>query len=1691
MSEEHIPFPSSMDDDYSKIDGPFSSSDSQMINNPKEPQLIGSAENHTTQGQGRQNDTNSNFVVPPKIISSFTSPSSAMDETERNCGLPSQSSNDFLPTATNNVSELMSMEKGTINKRTLDDSDSTNHAKRQQLDNIDDDASEIPINFDASELKLKDSSDYTNNEHASYDLGSANFNIKFENLDSAETPNSAMSTTSESVATETGAGSPNSFKNGSDTAKSKVIKFTPNRTTENIKKPHLLLTNPNSKKSKRESTKGPPKNSRFFKVYTLEGAKTAKPSSIHHYNPYRYPQNRSKLNPHPDFIRNKKDDPVTGPLKSHDTTNPESVQAIAEEALDFVSTYENKIPELTPTIEEFEDIYSYLNSIKEIGEKYGAVKIVPPKEFSPKFAINLESFWIKSKRQLWRSPSEELNARCEFYKQLKDCLKEKGSVSINKLPCIDKRAIDLYRLYRVVKLRGGFDNCCNDKLWAQIGRELGFYGKISSSLSSSIKSVYQKYITPWENSTKDKNQDFLNFARNDEKYSLLPEKKLFDDAKAPVILGSSAPMLRNRNTLINAGFSTYYDQATTQKKGITLNDLQTLPDFDFYHWSDPLLVDDTNPTELKISSLYTLKQFYDKSRILKSQVLNKFYESEHYKFENLNYLESTFWKLLENPDVMFETEVALGQSTNIHDSSYENKFLSEKNGNLSDSILGSLNFNNTTITDGSILQYVNCDSDSIFHSALNFCMFYGTQSWCLEDHWFYNIDYHYLGDAKSVYVIPPEYQERYETLLKSKLEARNKESEKTSETYKLFEKEIANYDIYTACLENQVCYDMNLPRSRPNDLGFEPLINSDSSPMRLNGDIMFSPEYLKENGIPVYHAYQEVGDMIIKFPKAYTSFFSLGTSVTESVNIANSDWLKESLNVSKWLQKQQIPPRFSTFGMLLTASRESKDVTLLSAVKSVLDQLVSDEIIKRNKIRTLLKEIKFSGDCNILNHLNEIKDIDNEIGVSQDMAENDDETVGTKLAFKLGNWNKVTDYDLADMFPTFVCARNVANKQSNFTMSLDAFLAIHNKEDSQKYAFEMISLVDDEYLYETLDIVKGKLQSIKEWYEKYHSLLKEYTSPSLAKILPIFNQGETIFSEKNINFNQLDELEKKAYEDFKNLRSEVKRTKEWRKKVKSFFDLKNKGINELLPFSDFKKMVEEVKSLTISTVETKDVVNLAKEIVEFEKLVAGPLSKGKNQMDLDELRKLHSVGSGIRVELESFKLLDKVVRRNSWIENFQNKGINSLEDLRNVIIEGKSFSPSNESDIQLLQNLEDQYKKATEVNAKYEALKNNQQKISIDELNELHRESLDGPLHEVKEFTERKIKEYNFITANILPFIKLLREKDAMLERENDFSEKVEIFLKYHEKINKNMSVENIENSIWGLTNYKDLEEDGNFLKQQIIEGPEDITKEINERFRSLLLFGKDDFNFSNMNKSDCLNYLASYNMDLLNSNEERYCVCRQMHEGNMVECENCKQWFHFNCIGYVDDGSQGDNSKYVCPLCDYEDKYPTTRKFYADVAAKIKFEEPVEFCKRMMKECSILADYEVTFLRVMDKFFKFYQKMLNSGVVQVTKTTDGVEQMEVVETDVTKIRKLLQKIGACTINYDKLHRLLRAKYCQLCVAAANEGNTGTVAAATTVALPPPEDRDSAQHLSSPEQKQGPGPAMAANTLEPVQSTSL
>lgn len=69
---------------------------------------------------------------------------------------------------------------------------------------------------------------------------------------------------------------------------------------------------------------------------------------------------------------------------------------------------------------------------------------------------------------------------------------------LNRMPYVDKRPLDLYRLKKAVESRGGFDKVCRSKKWAEIGRDLGYSGKIMSSLSTSLKNSYQKWLCPYE-----------------------------------------------------------------------------------------------------------------------------------------------------------------------------------------------------------------------------------------------------------------------------------------------------------------------------------------------------------------------------------------------------------------------------------------------------------------------------------------------------------------------------------------------------------------------------------------------------------------------------------------------------------------------------------------------------------------------------------------------------------------------------------------------------------------------------------------------------------------------------------------------------------------------------------------------------------------------------------------------------------------------------------------------------------------------------------------------------------------------------------------------------------------------------------------------------------------------------------------
>ncbi|TID29724.1 hypothetical protein CANINC_001642 [Pichia inconspicua] len=1390
-------------------------------------------------------------------------------------------------------------------------------------------------------------------------------------------------------------------KNLKFSKKANSIKFTPNISTFNIKQPKRSSV----AKKGRKDLKGPVKHSRFFKVVGSEiNNKNLKPSSVHHYNPYRYPQNRSKQNSFPDFIKTRKINNAEG----SDSVTAASPDFLHESYLLSADHQSPSIPVLRPTVDEFENIYAYLDSIKEIGKKFGAVKVIPPTELVPKFSISLESFWIKTTRQLWNSSCDELNARTEFYTQLKELLRGK-KLPLNKLPCIDKRSIDLYRLFRIVNLRGGFQSCCNDKLWAQIGRELGFYGKISSSLSSSIKSVYQKYLADWEDVLFENNIDYLYQVRNDETKSLFTKEKfLKNQPEVPIIIGSATCYTRNRKILADAGFCNYYDQATTQKKGITLSDTSTLPSYDFYNWSGINIEEDSNPTELKISSLYTLKQFYDKSRILKYQVLDKFKELEPPNFEDMKYLDKTFWKLLNNHELMFETEVALHQSTIVHESSYENQFITEKHGDLSSAILGSSNFNNISIVDDSVLQYTHAYSDTIYHSYLNFCMFYGSKAWSMEDHWLYNIDYHYLGDAKSHYFIPPADQEKYERLVEKYLCSRTDANKRTTETIVDFEKTISNADIYNACLENQVCYDLNLPRGKPRNTEFCQFIDDKTAPKRYNNDIMFSPELLRKNGITVYHAFQEVGEMIIKFPKTYSAYFSLGTSVTESINVAPHDWISYSLDAAKWLQKQQLIPQFSTFAMLLKTAYESSNRKILYSLLPVLEKRIHEELDKRTKIRACISEVKLDGDYNFQNMLSKLD--------FEGSCESKSTSDGC-IFQENSQVNKVTDADLCDIFPTFVLISALKSKCESFTMSLDYFLNIRTRES---YAIplnncKMISFVSDDYLKKCLMVAKAKLDSPRQWINRYHDLLSQYSRPPLLKVKPLLYEAETILNNKA---HEESADMKLANREYKSLQRYVERTEEWILKAQPFLR-HNSTIN--LPLENFKILLEDIKKLRISTDEVNQILNLADRIKRFDEDAIFELSKEKDKLDFRKLSSLHSEGLKINVKLKSFAIIDNVVKRAQWIES-ASRDPSSYEELELLYGQGCSFNLKNCNDLRILESLRKKVETSKAAISKFEALKRENQKVTYNALLELNKMSDLLPLSDVKRYTKDLMNEFKHISEIIVPLINTIRERSLIVSSANNLSDKITTYMQFSDHIGNLISNINLESTLKTLSKFEEFNVECQLFKDQFIDGPSLMITELDQVYNKLTDYYRNYIRLNSLADADILNHMLHNDADILNSINCESSSCEQAIEGEMIKYEQCQEEYH---TGSIEGPNGAGHQRYQ-----YYDVEINTKPLTSDKMNRPTFETMVMVAEKFMRTTSVTNSDVSTFLKVTQKYYELYHSICSQNRVQINVTEEGTTYD--FPEDLKMLKSLLDKLYETFICFENLQNNLQEKYKEL-----------------------------------------------------------
>ena len=75
---------------------------------------------------------------------------------------------------------------------------------------------------------------------------------------------------------------------------------------------------------------------------------------------------------------------------------------------------------------------------------------------------------------------------------------QQHGVKLDRFPSVDRRPLDLYKLKKAVEGRGGFEAVCKSKKWAEIGRDLGYGGKIMTSLSTNLRNMYQRWLNPYE-----------------------------------------------------------------------------------------------------------------------------------------------------------------------------------------------------------------------------------------------------------------------------------------------------------------------------------------------------------------------------------------------------------------------------------------------------------------------------------------------------------------------------------------------------------------------------------------------------------------------------------------------------------------------------------------------------------------------------------------------------------------------------------------------------------------------------------------------------------------------------------------------------------------------------------------------------------------------------------------------------------------------------------------------------------------------------------------------------------------------------------------------------------------------------------------------------------------------------------------
>lgn len=1336
---------------------------------------------------------------------------------------------------------------------------------------------------------------------------------------------------------------------------------------------------------------GAPTTSRFLR--TLDSS--ASSFTTHHYNPYLYTQHKTRPNAPFDVLHIKNKRLVAGPDASEQVFYTQS-------GLKY-TLREGHIPVFRIRKDELPDPVSFYEQVEELGAHFGAVKLVviqrpvlagtpgpeqpaAPSSDSPAghgvhgnsspasdrvashlaslsaFSLNTEHFWFKSRRQHLSSFENEAKKRLDFHRALhrfhKHRKDENGAQALGKIPSIDKRSLDLYRLRQCVQLRGGFQTVCRKKLWAQIGRELGYTGRIMSSLSTSLRSAYLKVFcefNKFEEEQLAKKQVLLapatpadpetslllpSQADNSKKRSLVhlgeeemqatpaPKKPRCSTPRNYKVGGSCVEFVRLRDVLRFKGFFTNFEHLTESRKNITKPTDSTLPGYQFNFWQNATEIYEKSSHELKNSPIYNLRQYHEKSQKHLESIPTKYQDKYASVFRSndkteLATFERLFFEIIGDEDFSCDVDTGMNLPSAIHGSGFPT--LSKNNEDLA-SALDPWNLNNVALSPKSLLRYLDTDHGDHTRTRLDVGMLFSVKGWTTEDNFLPCIDYNHLGSSKLWYIVPPEDMGRFEQLLESLEESdihledgnsHKDEDFKTSEFYHCYLDTNPSKPVKTC--PPRVNTHTILPSDIIGGLG-----KAGAKSKCLPNDIQFDPEFLKSQGIKLFKASQDPWSFIIKFPKAYSTTVASGFYVSENVHFAPHTWLNYALESEKWLSTHGILPGIHALQLFVNVILFSRHQELIKKIKSLTSNLVSEEIQGRKFLQN-----KF----------------------------------GNEYSIEINSFDFISDTSL---IPTGFSKVLLTNKTDCVTLSLSEFLEYLVWKDDKAHIFDTclyengihVSLhvcYTDQQL-ETIFFDKPKTDSVSLNQDQCLKMEEVGASGSISleelinekykgKRVP-FDELLTVFSRQGFSDDkeqQNSEL-RDCLTNISNIRSECKQfikklsvSKEELENGQGQF-VKGFKIKELAPIpyqcvsQELHDLIQKLHCSSVEFPEMQELFVLWGKFKEFEVEAQMAISTS----NILKLRELYKEGWTLGILSKYEEPLRRALHESQWLEVYhevieEHKKMSeeerehyTLDDLPSFLKFGIKYV-SGSQHLDKLQKVRNLILECQDMVSRIKKLfKKRTNKIPIEQLENIITTIETKHLPINLEF-QKKLK-------TILEYVEKRKREIA------PYSKKLEVNDAYIELLEKQFEFKGVEI----LNLFDKFDGSPNDLRMTMTEIPDTslFPKHVKKckswlQDMNRLLPRRNQLVKLLESTKTCLDVRADkFNHNEVHDAEARYCFCRKEDSGSaMVECEICREWYHINCINKGKWSLPGKESNvFVCPVCHPQDAFNPPMVEYKDL---------------------------------------------------------------------------------------------------------------------------------------------------------------